>query len=552
MILSELRKLVQRRTEDVLKAKGKDIPIPSFDLSVPPSKIPGDLAANVPLMLAKKVGQPPRKLAEEIQKEFPRSKLIQKVEVAGPGFLNFWMNSDAFKSELEDLLKKKKPVPSPSVKDEKVLIEFVSANPTGPLHVGHGRGAALGDSLARIFRYLGHPVTAEFYINDAGGQIRNLGYSMEACLAELKGEKVSFPENGYKGSYVMDLAKEAVASGKTFKPVGESQMIFSEDDLAGFASERILKIIRQTLDDFKVHFDSWYPESTLHVKNLVPKLFQELKKNNHVYHDDGAFWFRATNFGDEKDRVLKKTNEAPTYFASDIAYHADKFDRGFKKLINIWGADHHGYAQRLMGAIRALNKDPEDLQIVLNQLVSIKGGRLSKRAGDMITLREVIEEVGSDAARFFFALRSPGAHFEFDLDLAKKQASDNPVYYVQYVHARCCSIFREAEKRKLKTPPFLWKKKGYKAPLEDIERSVLLHLMSFEPTLELCLRDCSSHHLTIYLMELSGKYHSFYEKCRVLDDDEAVRSFRLDLISAIRKRVAEGLDLLGVSAPERL
>ncbi|OVE75731.1 arginine--tRNA ligase [bacterium F11] len=526
--------------------------IPNFDLSVPPPKIPGDLAANIPLVLAKKVNLSPRKLAEEILSNFPKTDLVEKMEIAGPGFLNFWMKDSAYRNELNDLLAGKKKRSAVPTKEDKFLVEFVSANPTGPLHVGHGRGAALGDSLVRVFRYLGYDVTAEFYVNDAGGQIRNLGLSMEARLKECKGEKADLPEGGYQGAYLVDLAKEALESGNSYESINPAQMIFSEKDLAGFASKRILKAIQQTLEDFGVHFDHWYFESELHKKDVISKTIESLENQKHAYQQDGAYWFRATDFGDEKDRVLKKTNEAPTYFASDIAYHADKFSRGYTKLVNIWGADHHGYAQRLKGALKAINQNQKALEIILNQMVSIKGGRLSKRAGNMITLKEVVDEVGRDATRFFFSLRSPGSHFEFDLDLAKKQASDNPVYYVQYVHARCCSIFREAEKRKMRTEPLLWASKKTHVPLEEVERAVLLHMMKFDDVVEICARDFSNHHLPIYLMELAGKYHSFYEKCRVLEEDETLRSFRLDLVEAIRKRVEQGLNLLGVGAPERL
>lgn len=552
MILAELRNLVERRTEELLRSKGKAHDVPSFDLSLPPPKIPGHLAANLPLMMAKVVGQSPRLFAEEIIRGFPDNSLVDKIEVAGPGFLNFWMRDDAFRSELEDLLFGKKNAPPARFAGRKVLIEFVSANPTGPLHVGHGRGAALGDSLSRIFRYLGCDVTAEFYVNDSGGQIRNLGLSVEARLKELKGQKVEFPADGYRGDYVVELAEEILEKKLELQPVKPDQILFTEKDFAGFAGRRILADIKKDLDNFGVRFDEWYAESTLHKNKKVDGLIVELRKRGLAFEKEGALWFKASDFGDEKDRVLKKTNEAPTYFASDVAYHHEKFRRGFGKLINVWGADHHGYAQRLKGAIKAIEQNPDDLEIVLNQMISIKGGRLSKRAGAVITLRELVEEVGRDATRFFFALRSPGAHFEFDLDLAKKKASDNPVYYVQYVHARCCSIRREASSRSLRTEPLSWKGKRYPAPLKPEERSILLHLMSFDRTVDLCARDYSNHHLTVYLIELAGKYHSFYETCRVLEDDAVIRSFRLDLIEAIRKRVEEGLNLLGVSAPEKL
>lgn len=549
MIQSALRELLKDGAAHLLKSKGMDATVPYFDLGLPPSKIQGDLAANLPLLLAKPLATSPKIVGEELIKSFPKSDLVERIELAGPGFLNIILKDAALKAELALLLKMEQPAADPARKTEKILLEFVSANPTGPLHVGHGRGAALGDSLVRIFRSLGHTVKAEFYVNDSGGQIRKLGYSTEARVREVKGETANFPEDGYKGSYVLDIAKEAVASGKTFKPVDDAQMIFDENDLAGYASAKNLGIIQQDLKDFDVHFDTWFKESDLHKQNALEALFNDLKKKGYVYEQEGAVWFKATEFGDEKDRVLRKGNEAPTYFAADIAYHNEKFGRHFDHYINIWGADHHGYAQRLKGSLKALGQESEKLEIIFNQLVAIKGGRLSKRAGDMVSLRDLFTEVGKDAARFFFALRSPNTHFEFDLDLAKKQASENPVFYVQYVHARCCSIFKEGEKRGFKTDLASTLTTG---ALEPSERAVILHLMNFTHAVEACAKDRSTHHLTIYLMELASKYHSFYEQCMVLVDDEAVRTFRLSLVDAIRKTVAKGLSLLGVDAPEKL
>lgn len=551
MIESALREILKSRASELLKSKGKDMDVPFFDLGLPPSKIQGDLAANLPLLLSKHLGASPKIIGEDFIKTFPKGDLVEKIELAGPGFLNIILKDAALQAELQNFLATEQPLPDPAKKSQKILLEFVSANPTGPLHVGHGRGAALGDSLVRIFRALGYSVTAEFYVNDSGGQIRKLGYSTEARVRELKGEPANFPEDGYKGSYVVEIAKEAIASGKKFKPVEETQMIFDENDLAGYASAKNLKVIQKDLEDFDVHFDTWFKESALHQKNALEELFKELKKKGYVYEQEGAVWFKAAEFGDEKDRVLKKGNEAPTYFAADIAYHAEKFSRHFDHYINIWGADHHGYAQRLKGSLHALGKESDKLEIIFNQLVAIKGGRLSKRAGDMVSLRDLFTEVGKDAARFFFALRSPNTHFEFDLDLAVKKASENPVFYVQYVHARCCSIFKEAEKRGYATSLKDHKKNGL-AKLEPAERAVILQLMDFHRAVANCAKDRSTHHLTIYLMELSGKYHSFYEQCMVLIDDEAIRNFRLALIEAIRKTVAKGLLLLGVDAPEKL
>ncbi|MFN0117220.1 MAG: arginine--tRNA ligase [Elusimicrobiota bacterium] len=549
-IFNQIKNLVYDQVSLVLSAKGKVLNIPAFDLTVPPSKVPGDVATNVVLMVAKEAKENPKKLAEEIAAQFPTNELVSKVEIAGPGFLNFWLTDLALQSELFDLVSGNSTIHSGS--KEKILLEFVSANPTGPLHVGHGRGAALGDSLARIFKYLGHEVICEFYINDSGGQIRKLGLSTEARYKEIKGEAFDFPEEGYKGSYVKDIAQDIIDSKLHLKTVTDSQMVFDETDFAGYASSKNLKVIQESLKNFGVHFDEWYPESRLHKSNKVLSLLKDLQKKDLAYEQEGAVWFKATQFGDEKDRVLKKGNEAPTYFASDIAYHVEKFDRKLDKYINIWGADHHGYAQRLKGALKAIGFESDRLEVIFNQLVSIKGGRLSKRAGDMVTLQELVEEVGKDAARFFFALRGPGTHFEFDLDLAKKQASDNPVFYVQYVHARCRSIFREAEKRGLSTDVTFWKNKPLAEKVADAEKDVLLHLASFDKVVELCAKDRSNHHLTVYLLELAGKYHSFYEKCHVLVEDPVTRSFRLALVESIRKRVAEGLELLGVSAPESL
>ncbi len=549
MIFDELKTLIADCTSELLKEKGKAVPVPDFDLSIPPPRVPGDLASNVPLMLAKQVGASPRQLAEQMIKTFPKSDLVDKIDIAGAGFLNFSLTERGFQSELAHVLTSRNTAKNGA---GKTLIEFVSANPTGPLHVGHGRGAALGDSLVRILRYLGHEVTAEFYINDAGGQLRNLGLSVEARIKELKGQPFDFPEQGYKGEYIVDIAKESIANGKTFKPVEPTQMLFTEDDAAGYASVRNLKVIQDTLKNFGVHFDNWYSESSLHKKDTVQKLIGELRQKGLVYDQDGAAWFRATDYGDEKDRVLQKANEAPTYFASDIAYHTDKFSRGYDRYINIWGADHHGYAQRLKGALQAFGLDVAKLEIIFNQMISIKGGRMSKRSGNVVTLQEVVDEVGRDATRFFFALRSPGAHFEFDLDLAKKQANDNPVFYVQYVHARCCSIFREALKKGVTFDGAAWKPQSLKEALTPIERETLIHLASFDRVVATCANDNSNHHLTSYLQELAGKFHSFYEKCHVLVDDGATRSFRLGLVDAIRRRVAQGLDLLGVGAPEQL
>jgi arginyl-tRNA synthetase len=533
-----------------------------FPVSVdlPPSNIPGDLASSLPLSLAKKVQRPPRLVAQEMIDRLPLEGPVERAEIAGPGFLNFFLSVPWLTAELRAILEKRDHYAhKPAAGEGPVLIEFVSANPTGPLHVGHGRGAALGDSLARILRHLGHDVKTEYYINDVGNQMENLGASVmkrceelrpgyldEAEKAFLNGRK---PEDLYKGDYVVPIAQEILS-----RYPDPSQRAHGVDFFRQAGIEHILNGIQRDLADFQVSLESWFPESSLYKENWVDKALARLQEQGYLKEEEGALWFRSTAFGDDKDRVLKRRDERPTYFASDIAYHANKFQRGFRRLIDIWGTDHHGYVPRLKAVVQALGQDPEKLTILLYQLVSlVRAGKpvaMSTRSGEFVTLREVMDEVGKDACRFFFAMRSPNSHLEFDLDLAKKQAPENPVFYIQYVHARCCSIFREAEKRGISTQSSA----SFPSPsrLEPPERALLVKLASYPDAVDQCRRDLSPHHLTVYLLALAREFHSFYENCRVLGEPLDITAFRLALVDGVRTLIRNGLSLLGIRAPETM
>ncbi|MBN1823945.1 MAG: arginine--tRNA ligase [Endomicrobiales bacterium] len=549
------KKLIKKEFDSIVAEfaakKGAGAP-PAYSLEEPPKGVGGDLAANAALLLAKTLKTNPKTLAAELASYIMERKLafIGSAEPAGAGFLNFTLSGSFLSGGLASILSERESYGSSrGNKSEKILIEFVSANPTGPLHIGHGRGAAIGDSLARIFSYLGYSVTKEYYINDVGNQMEMLGRSLETRFLEVSGKKSDFPEDGYKGEYIKDIAKKLLEQGRKAECL----------DFKKTALDEMMSTIKNDLSVFEVKFDNWFSESTLAVnrgkngRTAVEDALEWLEKEGLAYENEGALWFASTKYGDDKDRVLRRTDGRLTYLASDIAYHKNKIERGFTKLIDLWGADHHGYVPRMKAAVRAIGKDPETLTIVLYQLVSlVRNGvpvTMSTRAGEFVTLEEVVNEVGRDACRFFFNLRAPDSQLEFDLELAKKQSSDNPVFYVQYVHARCNSIFREAASRGIKTEPG-------KADLSLLaaheERELVKKLIFFPDTVEFCARTLTPHHLTGYLIETADLYHRFYEKCRVLTDDAKLTAARLALVEAVAVIIREGLGLLGVSAPEKM
>lgn len=528
--------------------------LPSFVLEEPRERQRGDLATNIAMVLAKQAKRSPRDIATALIKHMETSGTwIESSEIAGAGFINFRLNPVWLTGVIDEVLKAGESYGQVDIgKGQKIQVEFVSANPTGLLHMGNARGAALGDSLASLLSTAGYEVTREFYINDAGNQIHNFGLSLESRYLQQLGQDVPFPEGGYHGEDLIDTVKGLIAK------VGDKYLSVEpglrREFLVRYALDEKMRNIRETLQDFGVEYDVWFNEQSLHDSGAVRSTMEELEKKGYIYEKEGAHWLRSTQFGDEKDEVVIRSNGSPTYFAADIAYHRNKFDRGFNKVINIWGADHHGHVARMKGAMSALGYDSDNLQIILMQLVRlIQNGevvKMSKRSGQYITLRELMEEVGKDAARFFFNLRDPDSTVEFDMDLAKSQSSDNPVYYVQYAYARLCSILRQAEELgDLSTPPL----KEDLIRLDSTEERDLLKKMADLPSeIIVAARLMEPHRLARYVLDLAGLFHTFYNSQRVLIDDEGLRRARLSLVRAVKQIVGNVLAILGVSAPERM
>ncbi len=522
----------------------------------PRDKAHGDLATNVALVAAKEAKMPPRQLAERIRDALLASDAgLADVSVAGPGFLNITFDPAFWQQTVLDVLEQDDRYGLLTIgQGTKIQVEFVSANPTGPLHIGHGRGAAVGDCLARVLRAAGYTVETEYYINDAGRQMRILGLSILYRYRELLGEPVTEPEDYYRGDYVKDLARQLIdREGRTLLDMPEE----AATDVCRLHGEKeILAGIKKDLEDFRVHHDVWFPESQLLAAGAVERTFDDLRAKNLAYDKDGAFWFATTTFGDDKDRVLVKSGGELTYFASDIAYHDDKFRRGFDVVVDIWGADHHGYVPRMKACVAALGRDPEEhLKVILVQLVNLlKGGEqiaMSTRAGKFETLADVVAEVGADAARFMFLSRKSDSHLDFDLDAVTQKSMDNPVYYVQYAHARVKSVFAKAAERGLSPEAA---SAGLLTRLDTAEDLELLKLLEQYPdTVAAAARGFSPHLVSFYLRELAGKLHRYYTVHQVLAaGDAALTAARLRLLQAVAVVVRNGLGLLGVFAPDKM
>lgn len=520
-------------------------PIDKIEIEIPKVESHGDLSSPVAMDLAKKVKLPPKTVAENIVKNIPKD-IFDSVEIAGPGFINFRFKRHFILSELKRLLTDGESYFIENLgKGRKIQIEFVSANPTGPLHLGHGRGAAVGAAIANILREAGYNVSTEYYINDAGRQVELLGLSVYIAYQRILGKDIPMCEECYKGDYIYEIAQEIYESYKdAFKDRDFEEV---SDLFIDYSYQRILKEIKKDLEDFGVYFDSWVSERKLYHKGEVQRAIMKLKALGYIYEKDGALWFKSTAFGDDKDRVVLKSDGTYTYFASDIAYHKDKIDRGFDELINIWGADHHGYIKRVIAAVQALGMNPERLKILLVQMVNLlkegKPFQMSKRAGTFVTLRELMDEIGVDTTKFIFLTRKSDAHLEFDVEVAKKQSQENPVYYVQYAHARINSIFEKAERLPTDFAQDLFNEEELK-----IIKKVLLYPMIFRLSAE--LRE--PHRITFYLQELAGAFHSYYHKYRIITEDEALTQVRLCLCKAVVLVIKHGLRMLGVKAPERM
>jgi len=521
----------------------------------PKDKAHGDLASNVAMILGKKVGLPPRELAARLSDEVMQAgPMLAKAEVAGPGFINVFFSPAFWQQTIPEIYEQGQAYGHGQWGDgTRVQVEYVSANPTGPLHIGHGRGAAVGDSLVRILRAAGYEVSTEYYLNDAGRQMNLLGRSIWACYQQVCGRESPVPEDGYKGEYILDLARALYAEqGEALLHSDEHQAVTI---CRKWGVERILTGIKSDLETFRVEHQVWFSEHSLVQSGAVNKTMQNLQASGLAYEQDGALWFASTSFGDDKDRVLRKSDGELTYFASDIAYHADKFARSYDQCIDVWGADHHGYVPRMRAAVQALGRRAEDLQVVLIQLVNLlrKGEQItmSTRSGQFETLADVVGEVGADAARFIFLTRKSDSSLDMDLDLLKEKSMDNPVYYVQYAHARICSMLAKAEERGVQAGPLGNEVIRGLDTEEDMD--LLKMLERFPETIQGAARTLSPHHISFYLLELAGSLHKYYNRHHVLNcgDEELVRA-RLHLMRSVAQVVQNGLHLLGVTAPQSM
>ncbi len=524
----------------------------TIEIEIPKEEGFGDLSTPIAMGLAKVLKKPPRKIAEEIVAMIEPADIFERIEIAGPGFINFYFSRVFICRKLIGLLNKGDSFLSENIgKGKKVQIEFVSANPTGPLHLGHGRGAAFGAALANLLAETGFRIEKEFYINDAGRQVRLLGLSVFAKYKVLCGKEYPFPEEGYRGYYIDGLATEFRSLfGEEFATKNFNE---ASETVIDFSYKKMLDLIRKDLEDFGVFFDTWQSERELYNKGEVEKALDDLKARDYVYAQEGAIWFRSTAFGDDKDRVIIKKDGEYTYFAPDIAYHRNKVLRGFSELIDIWGADHHGYVPRMQAVIQALGLPKESLRVLLVQMVSLlKGGepvQMSKRAGEFITLREIMDEIGPDTTKFLFLTRRSDSHLEVDIEVAKAQSSENPVFYVQYAHARINSIFEKA--REL---GFNMQDSGdFNGELfNDEEMKIVKKVLSYPMMLRGAALAREPHRITFCLQELAGLFHPYYHRYRVITEDNELTRARLAICAAVAIVLKHGSKILGVKAPEKM
>ena len=526
---------------------------PDIAVEVPREKGHGDFATNLAMLLAKPARMAPRKAAEILVQNFSAGTWVERVEIAGPGFINFYLKPGWVTLALPLIISQGSSYGSVDIgRGKKVQVEFVSANPTGLLHMGNARGAALGDSIASILNFAGYNVTREFYINDAGNQIENFGLSLEARYLQAAGQDVPFPEEGYHG-------EDITASVTCFKEIHGDRYVGTEAGerraaLVAFALKEKLKSIKKVLGDFGVEYDVWFSEQSLHDTGAVQETIGFLKDKGYAYENEGALWFKATDFGVDKDEVLIRSNGLSTYLAADIAYHRNKFLRGFEWVIDIWGADHHGHVPRMKAAVEALGYDPAALEVIIMQLVRLyKGGeivRMSKRSGQFVTLEELIEEVGRDAARYFFVMRSSDSHLDFDLDLARAETNENPVYYIQYAHARICSILRQLNEQGGQMPDP--ENVDFSLLKEEYELALARKLADFPGEVAAAATGLAPQRIARYLHELAGLLHSFYNSHRVITPEQDLSAARLVLVEATRITLENGLGLLAINAPERM
>ena len=579
----QLQELINQSLQ-TLKSEGLEITIQKDDIKIEYSRDAshGDFATNIAMVLAKTLNCNPRELANKITKNIPKINLVKNVEIAGPGFINFFLSQNSYQSVVLDILKHGDLYGNSEIGENKpTLVEFVSANPTGPLHIGHGRGAACGAAICNLLRKTGFDVYCEYYVNDSGRQVNILTVSVWLRYLQQFEEKIIFPDNAYQGNYITDIAvslkkkygdkfiapnvdilniitKKEDEDAKIDKLINHCKNVLGEKKYHTIFEMSLASIqssIEEDLCNFGIEFNNWFSEYSLIKNNMVEKCISKLDKNSWVYEKNGAKWFRSSKLGDEKARVLVKENGQTTYFASDIAYHMSKFERGYKKIINIWGADHHGYIARIVASVKALDYPPEAIKVLLVQFAALFRGKeklqMSTRSGEFITLKELVKEVGKDAARFFYIQRKNEQHLDFDLELAKSESNDNPVYYIQYAHARICSVFRQMNE------------KGYSfiksEELSDLsvlsdphEIKLLTSLARYPDVIENSAISFEPHQLAYYLKELANDFHTYYNASKFLVDDNLIRNARLSLILSTKQVIKDGLSLLGVSSPEEM
>jgi arginyl-tRNA synthetase len=552
MLRQELARCLQQA---VSKAQQEGVlasaALPEVLIEHPQNPEHGDFASGLPLRLARAMRMSPMAIAEKISEHIVPPPQIDKVLIASPGFINFTLREDWLSTEVESILAAGESYGDIKLgKDKRVQLEFVSVNPTGPLHVGHGRGAVLGSTLANILTASGYAVEKEYYINDMGTQIHNFGRSLYVRYQQCLGKEAAMPPDGYYGNYMVDLAKEIVQEqGDKFLLLPESE---AASQLAEVGVAKMLQGIKQDLELLNVVFDSWFSERSLYQGGQYNKAMELLQSGAYIAKKENATWFESSSLGEDKDNVLVRSDGSPTYFASDVAYHYNKFlERKFDRVIDIWGADHQGHVPRMKAVLKALKCDPEQLKVIICQLVTLRRGeeivKVSKRSGDIITLQEVIEEVGSDACRFFFLSRSADSQMDFDLELAKRQSADNPVYYVQYAHARIASILRLAQQREIDCS------KGDVSLLTtEPELTLIRRLILLPEIVERVAVTLEPHHLPYYAQDLATVFHSFYKQCRVVSKDEALTKARLKLVQATQIALAKVLRLMGMAAPEKM
>lgn len=547
-------KLKEEIKQAAIKANlAEEAQIPSVVLETPKEKAHGDYSTNMAMQLARVAKKAPRQIAELLIENFDKSKAsIEKIEIAGPGFINFYMDNSYLTDLIPAILEAGDNYGESKVGNgQKIQVEFVSANPTGDLHLGHARGAAVGDSLCNVLSKAGYDVSREYYINDAGNQINNLALSVEARYFQALGMEKQMPEDGYHGEDIIGIGKKlAEEFGDKYVNVPDQERF---DTFREYGLKYEMEKLKQDLENFRVKFDVWYSETSLYHDGKIDVALDALRANGHIYEEDGATWFRSTELGDDKDRVLIKQDGSYTYLTPDIAYHKNKLERGFEKLINIWGADHHGYIPRMKAAIQALGYDRDTLEVEIIQLVHLyKNGekmKMSKRTGKAVTMRDLIEEVGLDAVRYFFAMRSADTHMDFDLDLAVSQSNENPVFYAQYAHARISSILRSAEEQGFTAG----KDADFKLIEAEKEMDLLKKVGEFPLAVAEAAQKRMPHRISNYIFELASVFHSFYNAEKVLDMDNKERTqARLSLIKSAQITLKNALALIGVSAPEKM